>query len=87
MTLTTPEKHCYHNAMTPSDVLFQFLPGQRPITTRAGIAPRETKLDKLKSERREDVIDKVAHLFFNVLVGDAFLLGGDQTFFCAKARF
>ena len=38
-------------------------------------------------DRDAHVIDKVAHLFFNVLLGDAFLLGRDQTFFCAKARF
>ena len=38
--------------MTRSDVLFQFLPGQRPITTRRNRA-KETTLDKLQSERRD----------------------------------
>jgi hypothetical protein len=40
--------------MTRSSVLFQFDQGS-DRSPRAGIEPRETKLDKLQSERREDI--------------------------------
>src|SRR6266508_939898 len=48
--------------------------------------PGDISIDGL-FDRGAHVIDDVAHLFFNFLLRDAFLLGRDQTCFRAKSCF